>query len=142
MVARRENAAEFEKIAGVLVPGNAWARKAAVLAISIAQLDRAPDKPNRHAWHDLGLSSENLALQATALGLSVHMMAGFDAEKARQVFEIPERFEAVTAFAIGYPGDPASLSDELRARETAPRQRRPAREWVFSGKFGQPGGLE
>lgn len=142
LVARREHPAEFEKMASVLNPGNAWARKAAVLAISVAALDRGPGKPNRHSWHDVGLASENLALQAFSLGLGVHMMAGFDPDKARVLFEIPERYEAVTAFALGYPGDPQSLPDDLRAKDLAPRQRRPIREWVYTGRFGRPGGLD
>ena len=142
LVARKEDAAGFEKLASVLVPGNAWAKSAAVLAISIAQLDRALGKPNQHAWHDVGLACENLALQATALGLSVHMMGGFSAEKAREVFEIPERFAPVAAIAIGYPADPNTLSEELRAKDLTPRQRKPLREFVFSGKFGQTGGLD
>ncbi len=142
LVARRENAAEFQKMASVLNPGNAWAREAAVLAISVAALDRGPGKPNRHALHDVGLASENLALQAFALGLGVHMMAGFDPDKARELYEIPERYEAVTAFALGHPGDPHQLPEALRAKDLIPRQRRPIREWVFAGKFGQPGGLD
>ena len=56
------------------MPGNAWAHKAPVLALSVATLDRA-DKPNRHAYHDLGLATENLVIQAVSMGLTVHMMA-------------------------------------------------------------------
>lgn len=141
-MARKEAAAEFEKLGSVLNPGNAWAKSAAVLAISVAQLDRAPGKPNGHAWHDVGLACENLALQATALGLSVHMMGGFSAEKAREVFQIPERFAPVAALAIGYPADPNTLSEELRAKDLTPRERKTIREFVFSGTFGQAGGLD
>lgn len=142
LVARKEEAAEFEKLAGVLNPGNAWAKSAAVLAISVAQLERAPGKPNGHAWHDVGLACENMALQATALGLSLHMMGGFSAEKARAVFAIPEGFAPVAAISIGYPADPNTLPEELRAKDLVPRQRKAIREFVFSGKFGQPGGLD
>lgn len=142
LVARKEDAAEFERLASVLNPGNAWAKSAAVLAISVAQLDRAPGKPNGHAWHDVGLACENMALQATALGLSMHMMGGFSADKAREVFEIPERFAPVAAISIGYPADPNTLSEELRAKDLTPRQRKPLREFVYAGKFGQPGGLD
>ena len=142
LIARKEDAAEFEKIASTLVGGNAWAKAAPVLAISIAALDRAPDKPNAHAWHDVGLACENMALQATALGLSVHMMGGFSADKAREIFEIPERWAPVAAIAIGYPADPNTLDEALRAKDLTPRTRRPIREFVFSGKFGQPGGLD
>jgi hypothetical protein len=48
----------------------------------------------------------------------------------------------VTMLAIGYPGHPESLPEDLRAKDLSPRQRKPVREFVFSGKFGQPAGLE
>ena len=142
LVATKENPAEHERMASVLVPGNAWARKAPVLALSVATLDRAADKPNRHAYHDVGLATENLVLQAHSLGLAIHMMGGFNVEAARELFEIPARHDPVTMIAIGYPGHPDSLPEELRAKDLAPRQRKPKREFVFSGRFGQPAGLE
>jgi glucose/arabinose dehydrogenase len=40
------------------------------------------------------------------------------------------------------PVDPNTLSDELRAKDMTPRQRKPIREFVFSGKWGQHGGLD
>jgi len=56
LVAAKERATEHERLASVLVPGNAWARQAPVLALSIAIVHR-DDKPNRHAYHDLGLAN-------------------------------------------------------------------------------------
>ena len=141
LVATKENPAEHERMAGVLTPGNAWARKAPVLAISVASLHRA-DKPNRTAHHDLGLANENLVIQAVSVGLAVHMMAGFHVDMAREVFEIPANYEPLAMMAIGYPGDPESLPEDLRAKDLAPRQRKPIREFVFGGKFGRPAGLE
>ena len=141
LVATNEIAAEHERLACVLNPGNAWARKAPVLALSVAALDRG-DKPNRHAYHDVGLATENLVIQAHSMGLVVHMMGGFNVEIARELFEIPARYEPVTMIAIGYPGHPDSLSDELRAKDLAPRQRKSIGEFVFSGKFGRTAGLE
>ena len=142
IVARREQAAEFEKLASVLVPGNAWARQAGALALSVAALDRAPGKPNPHAWHDVGLCSENLALQAYSMGLAVHMMAGFNVGMAREIFSIPERWDPVAMIALGHPGDPNALPEELRQKDLTPRQRKPTGEFVYSGKWGQPGGLD
>lgn len=141
LVATQDDPAEHERLASVLTPGNAWARKAPVLALSIATLHRA-DKPNRTALHDLGLANENLVIQAVSMGLAVHMMAGFHVEMAREVFEIPVNHDPHAMMAIGYPGDPESLPEDLRAKDIAPRQRKPVREFVFSGKFGQPAGLE
>ncbi|MEO8097683.1 MAG: nitroreductase family protein [Acidobacteriota bacterium] len=142
LVAGKQDAVEFERLASVLNPGNAWARQAAVLGISVAALDRLPGKPNAHAWHDVGLASQSMALQATAMGLSMHMMGGFSSDKAREIFEIPERWAPVAAFAIGYPGDPSSLPEDLRAKELAPRQRKPIQEFVYQGRWGHPGGLD
>jgi len=73
-----------------------------------------------------------LSLQATALGLHTHGMAGLDREKARAIFRIPDDFEVGAAWALGYLGDPEALSAELKARETAPRTRKPLAEFVFS----------
>jgi hypothetical protein len=63
-------------------------------------------------------------------------MAGFDPAKAKQVFEIPTDWEPIAAFAIGYPGDPSSLSQKLQDREIAPRTRKPLTEFVMSGRWG------
>ena len=140
-MATRDDAAEHERMASVLTPGNTWARKAPVLALSIASLHRA-DKPNRTAHHDLGLANENLVIQALSMGLAVHMMAGFHVDMAREAFEIPASHDPLAMMAIGYPGDPGSLPEDLRAKELAPRQRKPVSEFVFNGKFGLPAGLE
>src|SRR6266436_635909 len=93
-------------------------------------------KPNRNAFYDTGAASALLSVEATARGLVVHQMAGFDAEKARQVFAIPSGCEPIAAMAIGYPGDSSSLPDSLREKELAPRTRKPLSEFVMSGGWG------
>jgi hypothetical protein len=64
-------------------------------------------------------------------------MAGFDPQKAREAFQIPEGWEAISAFTIGHPGDPDSLPETLRQREQAPRTRKPLSDFVMSGRWGQ-----
>jgi nitroreductase len=116
-----------------------WAQHAPLLILSVARLNfAATGKPNRHALYDVGQAAANLGLQATALGLIVHPMAGFDVEKARHEFTIPAGHEPATVIAVGYPGNPATLSDKLQKRELAPRQRKPLTDFVFSGTWGQP----
>ena len=139
IVARKDDADAFEKLVSILVPANAsWAKHAPVLALAVAQLAFAKSgSPNRNAQHDVGASSAWLTFEATARGLFVHQMAGFDAEKARQVFEIPAGWEPIAAMAIGYPGDPESLPQPMRDREVAPRTRKPISTFVMSGKWGQ-----
>jgi hypothetical protein len=43
----------------------------------------------------------------------------------------------VAGIAIGYAGDPAALSEEMRKRELAPRQRKPLESFVFTGQWGK-----
>ena len=85
----------------------------------------------------MGQASANLAIQATALGLQIHQMAGVLPDKARELFAIPEGYEAVAGIAIGYPADASSLPDALKERELAPRARKPLDSFVFTGRWGQ-----
>ncbi len=139
IVAAKENQEEFARLASVLMEENAvWAAKAPVLALSLARLNfQRNQQPNRHAVHDVGAASASLTIEATARGLGVHQMAGIFADKAREVFQIPADWVPVAAIAIGYPGEPASLPEKIRAREGAARSRKPIYDFVMSGKFGQ-----
>lgn len=138
LVATKDDAENFAKVLGVLVEFNvSWAKRAPVLALSVAHLKTNRDgKPNRVALHDVGSATAQLTLEANNRGLLVHQMAGFDSEKARQTFAIPPDWEPVAAMAIGYPGNPESLPDKLRERELAPRTRKPASEFVMTGSWG------
>ena len=69
IVTSQEDPERLKEAQSVLSPGNACATKAPVLICTVAQLTFARNgKPNRHAFHDVGAASENLLLQATALG--------------------------------------------------------------------------
>lgn len=140
IVATRDDEAEFARLLGCLIEGNqAWAAHAPVLMVSVARLSFAQNgKPNRHAIHDVGLATAQLILQATAMGLFAHPMAGFHPEMVRERYAVPDGYEAVAAIAVGYPGDPAALSDSLRQRELAPRVRKPIEDFVFRSRFGGP----
>ena len=122
----------------VLVDFNVqWAKSAPVLALAVAKLTFANNNAlNRNAQYDTGAATALLSVEATARGLAVHQMAGFDAEKARQAFGVPKGWELLAALAIGYPGDPASLPAPLKDREMAPRTRKPIAEFVMAGQWG------
>jgi nitroreductase len=137
VVAKRENAGEFQRLLSCLVePNQAWAKAVPVLAIGVVRLRfTRNDQPNRAAVHDLGLASANLVVEATARGLSVHQMIGIQPDRAREVYGIPEAFEAWTALAIGHRGDPATAPDVLRDRDRMPRQRKPLAEFVFGERW-------
>jgi nitroreductase len=114
-----------------------WAKDAPVLVLAVAKLNPKADGNNRFAYYDVGQAVAHLSVQASALGLYVHQMAGFDADKARQLFDLPENTEPMTLTAIGYSGDVSVLPDELREREMAPRTRKPFAEFVFHKSWGQ-----
>jgi nitroreductase len=137
IVATKEDKENFDKILSTMVEFNqGWAKHAPVLAISVAQIKTKEGKPNTLAFHDVGSASAQLSFQAVADGLYVHQMAGFDANKAREVFHIPDDWQAVATIAIGYPGDPNSLPDKLKERELAPRTRKALADFVMTGDWG------
>lgn len=140
VMATKNSPSEYDRLFQCLKEGNKkWAHLAPVLMLSIARLNWEEDgTPNRHAFHDTGMAVFSLVVQATALGLMVHQMAGFDVEKARTDLKIPAGHEPVAMIAVGYPGDPAQLPDYLREREFKPRERKPIAEFVFSAEWGTP----
>ena len=142
-VATKENPEEFARLLSCLVEANQeWAKAAPVLVLGVVSLKFSRNnKDNRAAVHDLGLAAGNLVVEATARGLCVHQMIGILPDKAREVYQIPEHYEAWTAMAIGYKADPAKLPDALKERDLTPRQRKPLSQFVFTGKWGQPSPL-
>jgi nitroreductase len=124
----------YRKIFESLVEFNqSWAKSAPLLVLSTAKkIFTSNAAANRFALHDTGAATANLALEAVALGLHVHSMAGFDAEQARASLAIPNDYEMGSVTAIGYLGDSSTLPDGLREREEAVRERKPLKEIVFS----------
>jgi nitroreductase len=137
VVAARSDSTEFERILSCLVEANqVWAAKAPVLALGVIKTTFTHnDTPNRVALHDLGAASASLTFEATARSLVVHQMAGIDPNRARELYDISDGYEVVTALAIGYAGDPNLLPDGYKERDLAPRTRRSLAEFVFTGKW-------
>lgn len=139
IVATQAQPDEFAQLLSCLAePNQPWAKNAPVLALGLVshQFERN-GKPNRAAIHDLGLAAANLGIEATARGLYVHHMIGIEPDKARQIYAIPENYEAYTAFAAGYLAPTHKLSEKIAKRDTTPRERKPLSEFVFAQRFGQ-----
>jgi len=136
------NSETYNKILDALVPFNQnWAKSAPVFILGVAKTRfNHNDSPNNYAAHDLGAAMALMALQAAALGLAAHQMAGFDWVKAREAFEIPETYTMGSVMALGYQGELAGLADKLQVQEQSPRSRKPLSEIVFSA-WGQPADL-
>ena len=139
LIATNENRAEFERMLGCLVEKNQqWARTAPVLMISVAHtIYEYNGAPNRHAGHDVGAASAMLTIEAEALGLHVHQMAGFDAAKVKAEYDVPEHFDPMAAMAIGYLGSPESIPEGFRKGEVAPGTRKPISDFAFTKKWGE-----
>jgi len=138
---RRHTPDAFEALASALTTRNQlWARQAPVLtlvALRVA-LERIVAQ-NPLAWYDAGHAVALLTLQATDLGLSLRQMEGFDRAAAQAACGVPAGFEPVVVMAIGYAGDPDTLShDKHRESERLPRSRRPIGESVFEATWGRP----
>ncbi len=116
-------------IASISEGNRNWA-PAAPLLFAIAAVPSHDTTPQdfagtaREVWAmHAGIAIGNLMAQATALGLIAHPMAGFDEPGVRAVFGAPEDVRIVAVVAAGYPGDPASLPEDLALKETAPQDR-------------------
>jgi nitroreductase len=140
VIARRQDEAAHARMLACLHERNrVWAKSAPLLALSVARTHFAANgEPNRHAMHDVGLAVGQLTTQATAMGLVLHQIAGFDAAAAREAHAIPEEFEPVAVLAIGYPGDPGELPEKLRKKDEAARERLPLEAIVFEASWQAP----
>lgn len=130
----RRGDATYQKIFDMLVEFNqGWAKSAPVLILSVGSNKFAQNgKSNQYSIHDTGAATASLSLQATALGLHTHSMAGFDHAKARRAFNVSADYDIGAVTALGYLGDPNTLHDQMRAQETSPRQRKPLSEIVLA----------
>jgi nitroreductase len=130
----RRGSSTYKKIFSTLIGFNqSWAGSAQVLILGVASTKFSHNgTTNGYGVYDLGAAASYLTLQAAALGLSTHQMAGFDQEIARKAFEIPEDYAFGSVIALGYQGEPTALGNEqLLALETAPRERKELKEFVL-----------
>lgn len=132
----------WQKVVGSMLPHNkAWAEKAPVVLASIAQMKfKKNDGVNRHAFHDVGQANAYLALQAAELGLTVHLIGGFDHLAAKNALGLPDGYEVVALMPIAYPGPPEKLPDPLREREVGPRERKPISMFAHFGMWREDSG--
>lgn len=136
---KNTNADSWQKALSILAERNQlWAKNAPILIMSVAMHNfNHNDKPNRWAMYDTGAASANLSLQATALGLIVHQMGGFDAEQARQLFHLPHDCTPMAMMAIGYQADAETLEEDFKATELAERSRVTLSERFYAGQWNQ-----
>ena len=136
---KNKDAAAWEKAFDCIVQGNqGWAKDAPVFVLICAgTLFEQNQKPNRWGAYDTGAAAVSLSLQATSMGLVTHQMGGFDGEKTRAAFNIPDQFEMMSMMAVGYIADVDALPEEAKERTLAPRKRKPLGELFYEGVWNQ-----
>ncbi len=139
----RRGEAEWERFLALLIPWNqSWAQSASVLVYILSDIlpftDKAGEPATSHTHsYDSGAAWACFALQATRLGYQAHGMSGVDFERAREELGVPERYRIEAAAVVGRMGDPGTLPEKLRGRET-PSGRKKVGEFAFRGSFPSP----
>ncbi len=133
--ARRDHA-HWDEFFDLMVEFNqGWAKDAAVLIVVVSRTTfEHNDKPAQTHSFDTGSAWENLALQASAMGLVAHGMQGFDYDKARQVLQLPDHYHVEAMVAVGLPGNAEDLPEGLREREK-PSDRKPLEDIICEGPY-------
>jgi nitroreductase len=122
----------FDRLAAQLNPGNqSWAPGASALLVIAATTVDEKNEPWPLWQYDAGQAAAHLTVQAAALGLVVHQMAGFNRDGVRAEFKLPDTIKPLAMMAIGHWDPDAALPDYLREREFAPRERKPLAELLL-----------
>jgi nitroreductase len=135
-----DNIENLKKAQSVLKEINDYAKRAPILICAITKKTYSDNRiHNRLCFHDLGAANENIFLEAFNQGLIMHEMGGFDVQKAREVFNIPEDFEVGIMIAIGYQDTHHVLPESLIQKAFMPRQRKSLSEIAFFEKLDNNG---
>lgn len=104
---------------GFLNPYNqVWASRAgALLVVASKKTFSHNGKPNPVHGFDAGAAWVSLALQATAMGLVTHGMAGIHYDQIPQALGLGDELAVHCMVAVGRPGDIESLPEKLRDNE-------------------------
>ncbi len=132
-----DNPEMLKKAQSVLKEINDYSKRAPILICAITKKTYSENgNPNRLHFHDLGAANENMFLEAFNQGLIMHEMGGFDVQKARDIFNVPEDYEVGIMIAIGYQDTYHVLPERLRQKAFTPRVRKPLSEIVFIEEIG------
>jgi len=131
LVAERGTIA-YDEIFAVLNPGNQqWAGAAGALILVVAETVDTEGGARPYALYDTGQAVAHLSAQATADGLVVHQMGGFDKAAAGQRFGLGAGLTPLVVVAVGRHDPDAPLAPVFAERERAPRVRRPVEELLL-----------
>lgn len=134
----KKDSPKWSETLNIIDPYNQiWAKNGSVLilAISYKYFNYNKKISNTHAL-DTGSATQNMLLQGHYMGLLVNAIAGFDYEKAKELFKINDDYEIHAMYVVGYPGDINTLPEKLQLKETK-SNRKKINEFVFKDNFEQ-----
>ena len=131
-----------EKARDSLPESNAFAKAAPLILLAVADsvYEYSSDYVgHRNPWAqwDTGAAVQTMLLQAVTMGIYGRELGLFDLGQLRQDLSIPQPFELGVLIAMGYPGDPESLTANSRAVHEKARARRPLEEIAYVGTWGE-----
>ncbi|HJT84459.1 MAG TPA: nitroreductase family protein [Nitrososphaeraceae archaeon] len=137
IVFTNDNSEKLNMARSVLLEINNYAKRAPILICAITKKYYTDNGIyNKLHFHDLGAANENMFLESFNQGLIMHEMGGFDREKARKVFSIPDVFEIGVMIAIGYQDSHDILPERYREKAFSPRERKSLSEIAFLEQLG------
>jgi nitroreductase len=133
VVGRRGDARHKEIFNRLTSRNQRWAGRASALLVAAYRQADDAGAPLSHGPYDLGQAVAHLSVQAQALGLYVHQMAGFDPDGLHADLNLPTDVRPHVVVAIGRLGDPTTLPEDLFVRETAERTRLAQTDLLLGG---------
>jgi nitroreductase len=130
-VVGRRDSDTFRTVAGLLRRGNSYAHAAGALILVCADQGE-DDRTALYSAVDAGAAIANLSIEAVALGLIAHPMAGFDSDGARAAFQLPGGMRPLAVVAVGSHGDYTQVAPEIAERDGRQRERLPLEQIVLN----------
>lgn len=125
----------FEKISGSMLSGfNAsWAPHASLYVLAFADKFRADGTEiDRHAsYFNNALATSQLVFEAESMGLKAHYMGGVMHDEILKLVGVDDAW-LTCVITIGAQGDASNVSDELKQRESNPRERKALSEIIIT----------
>jgi nitroreductase len=111
----------------------AWAPHASLYVLAFADKFKADGTEiDRHAaYFNNALATSQLVFEAEAMGLKAHYMGGVMHDEILKLVGVEDAW-LTCVITIGAQGDASNVSDELKQREAAPRERKALSEILIS----------
>jgi nitroreductase len=140
VIVRRDQSEQFGKLIGSMhLYNQEWAKNASLLIAVIVKKNWGDDGGvNPYAFYDCGQAVAHLTVQAQSEGISIRQVGSFDTVKAAEILETPSDLNPFLLLALGTPGDPNDLPEQLRNMELAPRSRKALFEIAYQEKWNKP----